>query len=83
MPRYRANVKIWLGHECRMIEEGAEFETTFPKAKKPDGSEVDMKLGENIELLGETENEGAMREMQAKLAAAEAKLAASEAPAKK
>ena len=50
MPKYRALSKTWLSHECRLIEAGAEFETTFPKVKIGD-KEVEMKLSDNIELV--------------------------------
>lgn len=46
MAKYIATAKTWLSHECRMVEEGEEFETTFPKA--PDGK--DMRLGSNLML---------------------------------
>jgi len=42
MGQYRANTKIWLSHENRMVHEGDVFETTFP-----DG----MQLGENLTQL--------------------------------
>lgn len=51
MPKYRAKVKLLLAHESRVVDAGEEFETTFPKAKTADGKEVDMKLGDNIELV--------------------------------
>ncbi len=51
MAKYRANVKLFLAHENKLIEEGAEFETTFPKVKLKDGSEVDMRLEPNITAL--------------------------------
>lgn len=54
MPRYRANVKLLLAHESRTVEAGDEFTTTFPKVLVK-GELVDMKLGENITLLTETE----------------------------
>lgn len=64
MPRYRANVKLWLGHESREIPEGEEFETTFPKAKLPNGDLVDMRLGDKITMLGETEAEFAAKRLE-------------------
>jgi hypothetical protein len=46
MAKYKANVKIWLSHECRYAEEGEEFDTVFPTIQgKP------MKLEPNIELV--------------------------------
>lgn len=42
MARYLALTKMWISHECRMVEAGEEFETTFPKG---------MRLGENLKLL--------------------------------
>jgi hypothetical protein len=42
MPRYVANRDTWLSHECRLVKEGVEFETTFPEG---------MKLSDNIELV--------------------------------
>lgn len=43
--RYRANVKLFLSHECRFVEAGEEFETEFPTG--PGGKP--MVLGKNIE----------------------------------
>jgi hypothetical protein len=51
MPRYIARNKTWIGHECRMVNEGDEFETEFPKVKLPDGSEKEMELGDNLALV--------------------------------
>lgn len=58
MPIYRAKVKILLAHESRVIEEGTEFTTVFPKVKV-DGKLVDMKLGSNLELIGYSDEEQA------------------------
>lgn len=56
MPRYRANTKLLLAHESRLVEAGDEFTTTFPKVLVK-GKKVDMKLGDNITLLGGDEAE--------------------------
>ena len=43
MPRYKALTRLMISHECREVQEGEEFETTFPKINgKP------MELGDNI-----------------------------------
>lgn len=49
MPKYKANVDLWLSHECRQVRAGEEFETEFPKG--PDGQP--MRLGENLTLVEE------------------------------
>jgi hypothetical protein len=51
MPRYKANVDLWISHENRKVNAGDEFETTFPKVINDKGKEVEMKLGSNIELI--------------------------------
>lgn len=48
MPKYLAHAKTWLSHECRTVQEGEEFTTTFPLVNGEP-----MKLGPNIELLDE------------------------------
>lgn len=53
MPKYIANRDTWLSHENRLVKAGDEFTTTFPKVKV-DGKEVDMKLGDNLELVKES-----------------------------
>lgn len=53
MPKYRALRKTWLSHENRVVNEGDVFETTFPKIKRADGTEVEMRLGSNLELVEE------------------------------
>lgn len=40
MAKYIAKRDTWLSHECRLVKEGQEFDTEFPKG---------MKLGSNIE----------------------------------
>jgi hypothetical protein len=50
MPRYKANVDLWISHENRKVN-ADEFETTFPKVINDKGKEVEMKLGSNIELI--------------------------------
>lgn len=58
MPKYRAKVPMLIAHESRLVAAGEEFDTTFPKVKTKDG-EVDMKLGDNLELVSEkVEDEG-------------------------
>jgi hypothetical protein len=52
MPKYIATRDTLLAHENRVVKAGEQFETTFPKAKV-DGKEVDMRLGDNIELVKE------------------------------
>lgn len=43
MPRYVAQVDLWISHESRMVRAGDEFETTFPAiGGKP------FRLGENV-----------------------------------
>ncbi len=52
MPRYIALKDTWLSHECRIVKEGVEFETTFPKAKDAKGELVEMRLSEgHLECL--------------------------------
>jgi hypothetical protein len=45
MAKYRANAKTWLSHENRMVQEGEEFETSFPDGMKIGGNltELDIK----------------------------------------
>lgn len=50
MPKYVALRDTWLAHENRLVKEGQEFETVFPKVKI-DGKEVEMRLGSNLELV--------------------------------
>lgn len=50
MPKYRALRDILIAHEGRKVAAGDEFVTDFPKVKVGDEL-VDMKLGDNIELL--------------------------------
>lgn len=54
MAKYRAKAKTWLSHECRMVDKDDVFEATFPKIKHKDGSETEMALGENLELVEES-----------------------------
>lgn len=42
MAKYIALRETLIAHECRIVKEGEEFETTFPKG---------MKLGDNIKLV--------------------------------
>jgi len=42
MALYVATQKVWISHQCRMVDEGEEFEATFP-----DG----MVLSGNIKLV--------------------------------
>lgn len=82
MPKYRANVKILLSHESRVVEAGVEFDTVFPKVKVK-GELMDMKLGSNITLLHDPEAEAAkLAAAQQAEAEAEAARATAEAEAK-
>lgn len=54
MTTYKANQDTWLSHENRKVLAGETFNTTFPKVKI-DGKEVEMRLGENLELVEEAE----------------------------
>jgi hypothetical protein len=47
MARYVSDKKIWLSHECRVVEAGVEFDTEFPKG--PGGKQ--MVLGETLSLI--------------------------------
>lgn len=52
MPRYIALRDTWLSHECRLVKEGQEFETVFPKVKNGKGEEIgEMSLGDNLKLV--------------------------------
>lgn len=43
MAKYIATRRTWLSHECRQVEEGEIFETTFPSVNgKP------MRLSDNL-----------------------------------
>ena len=53
MAQYRALVDILIAHESRVVKAGEVFTTEFPKVKQADGTEVDMKLGSNLELVEE------------------------------
>lgn len=53
MPKYIALRDTWLSHDNRLVKEGEQFETTFPKVKLPDGKEVDMRLGDNLQPVEE------------------------------
>lgn len=50
MPTYRAKVRMLIAHESKLVEAGETFDTIFPKVKTK-GGEVDMKLGDNLELV--------------------------------
>jgi len=50
MPRYEALRDTWLGHENRLVRAGEQFETVFPQVKV-EGKLVDMRLGENLQLV--------------------------------
>lgn len=54
MPKYKANVPMLISHESRIVQAGEVFETVFPKVKLADGTEADMKLGDNLSLAGDT-----------------------------
>ena len=46
MPKYLAKRDTWLSHESRMVREGDEFVTEFPKVNgKP------MRLSDNLEMV--------------------------------
>lgn len=42
MARYIALRDTWLSHECRLVKEGQEFDTTFPDC---------MRIGDNLEVV--------------------------------
>jgi hypothetical protein len=42
MPKYIALRETLISHECRIVKEGEEFETTFPEG---------MKLSDNLKLV--------------------------------
>lgn len=51
MPRYLVLADTLIAHESRVVKAGEEIETEFPKVKNAKGELVEMRLGENLQLL--------------------------------